>query len=199
MGALAAAIRALGLQVDPDEVDRRAAEALREVVPPRPFVDPAAELSAETLALLREGGFDTGPPRQGDEAPLLRAAEAYMALLGSSLSVPQVAQLLGVDGSLIRRRLLAGQLYGVRQPAGWRVPLFQFAGRQVVPGLGRVLPRLPAALHPLAVVRWFTSPHPELIRPDDPDATPASPLDWLRTGGDPAVVAELAEWALGRA
>src|SRR5687768_1990505 len=99
--ALAAAIRDLGLRVDPDEVDRRAAEALRSVVPRRLFLDPAAELPAETLSLLREGGFDTGPPRPGDEDAVLRAAEAYMALLASSLSVPQVARLLGVDGSLV--------------------------------------------------------------------------------------------------
>src|SRR4051794_27132851 len=124
--ALAAAIRDLGLAVDPDEVDRRAAEALRAIVPRRLFVDPAAELPPETLSLLREGGFDTSPPRPGDADAVLRAAEAYMALLGSSMSVPQVARLLGVDGSLIRRRLLARQLYGIRRPAGWLLPAFQF-------------------------------------------------------------------------
>ncbi|HEV8634480.1 MAG TPA: hypothetical protein VG370_09630 [Chloroflexota bacterium] len=196
-GALAAAIRDLGLTVDPDEVDRRAAEALRAVVPRRLFLDPATEFPAETLSLLREGGFDTSPPRPGDEDPVLRAAEAYMALLGSSLSVPQVARLLGVDGSLIRRRLLARQLYGIRRPAGWLVPAFQFDGGGVVPGLDRVLPHLSPAMHPLAIVRWFTTPHPELVRPDDPEETALAPIDWLRIGGDPTEVAELAESAAG--
>lgn len=195
--ALADAIRDLGLAVDADEVDRRAAEALRAVVPRRLFLDPAAEFPTETLSLLREGGFDTSAPRPGDEDPVLRAAEAYIALLGSSLSVPQVARLLGVDGSLIRRRLLARQLYGIRRPGGWLVPAFQFDAGRLVPGLDRVLPHLAPTMHPLAVVGWFTTPHPELVRPVDPAESALAPIDWLRTGGGPAVVAELAESAVG--
>jgi hypothetical protein len=195
--ALAAAIRDLGLAVDPDEVDRRAAEALRAVVPHRLFLDPATEFPPETLSLLREGGFDTSPPRPGDEDPVLRAAEAYMALLGSSLSVAQVARLFGVDGSLIRRRLLARQLYGIRRPGGWLLPAFQFDAGRLIPGLDRVLPHLSPAMHPLAVVGWFATPHPELVRPDDPEETALAPIDWLRIGGDPVAVAELAESAVG--
>src|SRR5438094_10545327 len=110
--ALAAAIRDLGLAVDPDEVDRRAAEALRAVVPHRLFLDPATEFPPETLSLLGDGGFATSPPRPGVEDPVLRAAEAYLALLVSSLAVIQVARLLGVDGRLIGRCLLSRQSYG---------------------------------------------------------------------------------------
>jgi hypothetical protein len=102
-----------------------------------------------------------------------------------------------VDGSLIRRRLLARQLYGIRRPAGWLIPAFQLVGEGVIPGLDRVVPRLPPGMHPLAVVRWFTTPQPDLTRMDDPDEAALSPADWLRTGGDPAAVAELAENAGG--
>ncbi len=105
--------------------------------------------------------------------------------------MPEVARLLGVDDSRVRQRLTKRSLYGIKLPDGWRLPAFQFdparPGR-LVPGIGRVLPRLDPALHPVAVYRWFTLPNVDLVLDD----TPVSPLDWLRSGGDPTEVAALA-------
>jgi hypothetical protein len=73
------------------------------------------------------------------------------------------------------------------------VPAFQFAERGLVPGIDRVLPRLPSWLDPLGTVNWFLRPHPDLHDPAGPDEAAISPLDWLRAGRDPRPGADLAE------
>jgi hypothetical protein len=197
--ATAKALQRLGIDIAPEELDRRIAQALLEIVPRHAVADPRSEFTAEERALLEEGGADLGPLRPGEDEAVVRTAAAYAALLASALTVPEAARRLGVDGSRIRQRLSARQMYGIRRPTGWLLPIFQFEGDRLVPGIERVLPRLNAHLHPLAVVGWFTRPHPDLFRPDDPDETPISPLEWLRSGGDPEVAAELADDAVGYA
>ena len=180
-----------GLQVDPEEFDRLVADALQEVVPLRPSPDPVAELSNDELALLAVGGMRFDPLPAGREHPLVRTAAQYAALLGSSLSVAEAAAHLGVAESRVRQRLGERTLYGIKRPGGWRLPRFQFAARGGVPGIERVLPRLAPDLHPLEVVGWFTTPHPDLTVGED--ERPVSPLDWLNAGLPPDTVASLAE------
>ena len=75
--------------------------------------------------------------------------------------------------------------------SSFTLPLFQLddTGQQLVPGLATVAPRL-ANVHPVAVARWFTLPHPDLV---DDDGNPVSPRAWLLGGGDPVEVAALAD------
>ena len=112
-------------------------------------------------------------------------------LLATARPVAEAARLLGVDPSRVRQRLGERSLYGLKTPRGWRLPAFQFDLDQpdrLVPGIGGVLAALPPDLHPVAVYNWLTLPDPDLAWGDEP----VSPLDWLRSGGDPAVVAALA-------
>jgi hypothetical protein len=60
-----------------------------------------------------------------------------------------------------------------------------------VPGIDRVFPRLPQSLNPVAVHRWFHTPNPDLEEREG-QAAALTPLQWLQTGNDPDVVAELA-------
>jgi hypothetical protein len=199
MGISTTVLERAGLHVDPEEFDRLVADALEEVVPLRPSPDPASELSEGELTLLATGGmrFDPLPADAGH--PLVRTAAQYAALLGSSLSVTQVAAHLGVAESRIRQRLGERTLYGIKRPGGWRLPRFQFVtegagggtGDSTVPGVEQVLPHLPPDLHPLAVVSWFGTPNPDLTVGQDEH--PVSPLDWLSAGMPPADVAALAE------
>jgi hypothetical protein len=53
-----------------------------------------------------------------------------------------------------------------------------------------VIPRIRVDAHPLAVQSWFLSPHQDLVI--GPEEAPVSPLQWLRAGNSPEVVAELA-------
>lgn len=194
MGISTAVLERAGLRVDPEEFDRLVADALEEIVPLRPSADPAAELSDDELALLAAGGMRFDPLPAGREHPLVRTAAQYAALLGSSLSVAQAAVHLEVAESRIRQRLGQRTLYGIKRPAGWRLPRFQFAARGTVPGIERVLPRLAPDLHPLEVVGWLTTPNPDLVvGAEDEEDRPVSPLDWLNSGLSPDAVAALAD------
>lgn len=100
-----------------------------------------------------------------------------------------VAELLGVDRSRISQRVTQRSLYAFTGPSGRRLyPRWQFRDDETLPGLRTVLEALPADLHPLVVRGWFTSPDVDL----DLDGDALSPVDWLATGGDPAVAADLA-------
>jgi hypothetical protein len=180
----------IGRRVSPDELENLIVEALDRIVPARVVADPSRDLTPEEVAALARGGVD--PAWRGSDAtdPVVRTAAEYAALLASSLTVEQVAGLLGVDSSRVRHRLADRTLCGIKERSGWRLPAFQFASARLVPGIDRVLPLLPTDLHPLAVVGWFTRPNPDLL--DDNEETPMRPLDWLSTGRDPDRVARLA-------
>lgn len=153
----------------------------------------ASVLTAEEERVLASGGFDTSPLRAEETEPLARTALEYARLLQSSLNVEQAAARLEVNPSRIRQRLAAEPrtLYGVKEGRSWRLPQFQFAGKKLVPGIDQVLATLPRDLHAVAVQRWFTTPHSDL-HADPEEEQSIAPLDWLRSGGDPEVVAELA-------
>jgi hypothetical protein len=185
-----AALERIGALVDAVDFDRLVAEALEQVVPARPLLDPRRELSASEIAVLEQGGFELEPLSLDNTHPLIRSAAAYAALIGSSLSVAQTAARLHVEGSRVRQRLGERTLYGIKMRSGWRLPLFQFTDEGTVPGIAVVLPRLDPSLHPLSVVGWFTTPNPDLTYGDDEE--PVSALSWLMTGRSPRTVAELA-------
>jgi hypothetical protein len=106
------------------------------------------------------------------------------------LSVPEAAARLGVDGSRVRHRIQARDLWALRTPGGRRLlPAIQFVpGAGLLPGLGDVLRSLPEDLHPLEQAAFLTGRRPELrLRGRD-----QSPVEWLARGGDVGVLAELA-------
>lgn len=159
---------------------------------PAPLVDdPRRELTPEEASALERGGFDLGPVdvAAGDD-PLAAMIAAYTRLLAESLTVEEAAERLGVNASRIRQRLAARTLYGIKWLGAWRLPSFQFEGTGTVPGIERVLPRLDPSLHPVAFAQWFTEPDTDLAL--GKGAAPLSPRDWLRSGGSPEVVAEIA-------
>jgi hypothetical protein len=153
----------------------------------------AVGFTAEEEKALKSGGLSPAPLKPGEEAPLTQTALEYAHLLQSSLSVAEAAELLDVNRSRVRQRLIADppSLYGIKEGKSWRLPRFQFAGRKPVPGIGLVIAALPRNLHPVAVVRWFTTPHQDL-RTGRNEERKVAPLDWLRAGKEPAVVADLA-------
>ena len=185
-----AVLERIGALVDPADFDRLIVEALEQVVPARPLLDPRRELTASEIAVLEQGGFELEPLELDDAHPLIRSAAAYAALIGSSLSVAQAAARLHVEGSRVRQRLGERSLYGIKMRSGWRLPLFQFTDQGTVPGIDVVIPRLDPTLGPLSVVGWFTTPNPDLTYGDDEE--PVSALTWLMAGRSPGPVIELA-------
>lgn len=62
----------------------------------------------------------------------------------------------------------------------WRLPLFQFERRLVLPGLARVLKALPEDLCSMDVVNWFVLRDADLRL--EGDEAPLSPREWLVSG-----------------
>jgi hypothetical protein len=190
MAISTAALERAGIHVEPEEFDRLVADALAEIVPLRTAPAPDSELSQAEADMLAEGGFLLEALVPNVRHPLAQSAAAYAALLASSLTVGQAARRLGVNESRVRQRLAARTLYGIKERSTWRLPLVQFEADGLVRGMERVLPRLAASLHPLAMVGWFTTPNPDL--PVGDEEQPSSPLEWLRSGRPIEVVADLA-------
>ncbi len=122
--------------------------------------------------------------------PLADSLTDYVAFLETSLTTSAAAKRLKLDVSRIRQRIREGSLYAVEHDDGWRLPLFQFERRSVLPGLAHVLASLPRNLHPLDVAEWFLNPHPDLEWRES-DAI-LSPREWLVRGGNPAEIEVLA-------
>lgn len=158
-----------------------------------PVLAASAPLTQPEAKGLASGGFNLAAPPRGAVSPLDRASAEFARLILDSYPTAGAAQVLGVNASRVRQRIQGSDrtLYAIRIGSEWRVPKFQFAGKALIPGLDQVLRVLPVNLHPVAVHRWLTTANPDLPD-DDGDETPLSPLDWLRTGRDPAVVASLA-------
>jgi excisionase family DNA binding protein len=185
--ALGATLREAGLQTAPSAFLDMVREALA-AVRTRAAVDPRNQFSTAEVAALERGGFDLRSPGRKGQTVLARTAAEYVAMLADALSVPQAAKRLGVDQSRIRQLLSGGSLYGVKVRGEWRLPSFQFTAQGTVPGIQGALRALPGDLHPIAVLEWFRNPDPDLEIGDEP----VSPLEWLRSGGDPARVGALA-------
>lgn len=147
----------------------------------------ATDLSAHEERLLAEGAFE--PPRRDGRFAADEGALAFMTLLRESLSPDEAAALLHVNTSRVRQRLGERRLFGIKEGRSWRLPRFQFAANRLVPGIDVVLAALPGTMHPVAVQRWFRTPHHDL---EVEGCEALAPLDWLKQGFEPARVTELA-------
>lgn len=163
-----------------------AALAVEEVGPRRPERT-RAPLSPQEAQLLVDGGFDE--PTLDAKLASDDGTLEYLRLLHDSLSPEEAANLLGVNASRVRQRLGERRLFGVKDGRAWRLPMFQFVEDRLVPGIDVALASLPQDLHPVAVHRWFRSPHPDL---EPETGVPLTPLEWLIQGLEPARIAELA-------
>ncbi len=185
-------LRRRGIQVSEEHFAALLEDALADRG--SPAADPRRVLTQSEARVLAGGGADLSAGTREEPGPGAEAAAALGGLLAGSLTVASTADLLGVDPSRIRHRLLEGSLYGIRVRGRWRLPAFQFGGAGagaaggMIPGLDHVLAVLPKDLHPVAVQRWLTTPNPDLAIDD----TPVSPLAWLQGGGASGPVVALA-------
>lgn len=149
-------------------------------------------LSEREEELLDAGGLEAAPQGTGAPDAVARTAAEFAELVVESYSVEKVSSVLKVNDSRIRQRLCSEErtLYGFKVGSGWRVPKFQFQRNKLVPGIEAVVASLPHDLDPVSTKRWFTSPSADL---ELDDGSHVSPLDWLRMGRPPAVVAEIAK------
>lgn len=181
MATLATVLQEHGISASEDELAAAAEEGLGWVL---------TSLGATALpegegALLDAAGLPETPGAYADSARA--SAGAYSALVATSLTVGEAAQLLGVTEGRVRHKIGRGDLYAL--PSGRRrLPLWQFTGSTTLPGLAQVVRALPPDEHPLGVLAFMTTPQAELELAGEP----VTPEQWLRAGGDPAPVADLA-------
>lgn len=151
--------------------------------------DPASTFAEIEARLLAQGGLDLAPARDHEPDVALRTATALAVIEVEGATVAEVAAALHVSPARIRQRALERTLYAIRVDDEWRLPRWQFGddGRPI-PGIATVVAALSRGVHPVAVWRFLSEPNPDLEMLDEP----VSPLEWLRTGGDPAPVAAVA-------
>jgi hypothetical protein len=191
VGAVLQVLESHGVHASEEEVAQAMEVALVESGFRLPYPDPRKQLKAEQVELLERGGFELDRLEFGLEDPIARTAFEYAVLRATALTTQKAAKRLGVNDSRVRQRLSERALYGIKAGDEWRLPAFQFARKGLVPGIERVFPRLPKSLNPVAVYRWFHSPNPDLEEREG-QGRALTPLQWLQSGNDPDVVAELA-------
>ncbi|KAA9157173.1 DNA-binding protein [Amycolatopsis acidicola] len=175
-----------GLRVDAAEFLTLVEDVARRLSPQNP--DPGQYFSAGQRSALADVGLDLSPRQDGEPDYRARTVAAHAVLAESSLTVAEAAHALGIDPSRIRHRLAARRLAGWKSQNGWRLPAWQFAGKDVLPGLDVVLAAVPADQPALVVAAFMTTPQDDL----EINGEPASPREWLLAGGDPRLAARLA-------
>ena len=173
----------------PDQLNesmRRAIESMHQTL----YSSSNDDLSDGEVELLRRGGLDTSAHKDKDD-PLISYAAEFAALLETSLSAAEVAdQLGGITSVRVRQMIRDGSLIAAQVDNRWKVPEFQLERDKTVPNICAVNVEIPGTLDTVSIFRWYTTPDPEL---ETPDGKIVSPLDWLKSGLDPAEAIALAQ------
>jgi hypothetical protein len=169
--------------------DKLALRAIEEVPVDPAAADPHATFTELEAAILTSGGLDLRPRRLDEPDVVVQTAIGLALVELKAAPVAELAQTMRVTPARVRQRALERTLYAVRVDDEWRFPRWQLDqdGRPI-PGIASVTAALPAGVHPVAVQRFMITPNPDL----EIDDAIVSPLDWLRTGGDPGPVAAIA-------
>jgi hypothetical protein len=183
--SLRAVLARAGLRVESDEFLALVEDAASRLAPADP--DPAEYFSDSQRAALTDVGLDLSPRGPKERDPRARTVALQAVLRDTALSVAGAAERIGVDSSRIRHRLADGRLIGWKDRGGWRLPVWQFTGDSVLPGLDAVLAAAPDDQPPLVVAGFMTTLQQDLRTAGEP----TTPRDWLLAGGDPAAVAAL--------
>ncbi|HEX5533523.1 MAG TPA: hypothetical protein VFX33_07260 [Actinomycetales bacterium] len=149
----------------------------------------AGDLSQHERDILESAGVDLDGPDDFGRPEITTAAQ-YAALLHDALTVDQAAERLQVSPGRVRQRLSDRTLYGIQSGGRrtWRMPSWQFTQDGAVPGIDTVLRSLPPQLHPVTVTEFMHATTTDL----SVVGHAVSPLQWLLSGHDPSVVADLA-------
>lgn len=153
------------------------------------YAPSSGELTPSELALLEKAGVDVDEHPDREDLMMAYATE-FAAILATSLSAAETAKRLrGVTAVRVRQMIREGALYAIRIEGRWKIPVFQFDDEGLVPNIGQVNTALSKSLDAVSVLRWYTTPDPEL---EIPGRDALSPLEWLKAGMDPAPVVKIA-------
>ena len=142
------------------------------------YSESARELTAAELEVLEASGADTHEHADLPD-PMGAYATEFAAILETSLSTSVAAKRLSVHSVRIRQLIGDGSLYAVQIDGRWRIPEFQFGRKKLVPNIGEVNKVIDRGLDPVSILRWYTTPDPEL---ETSGGEILSPLAWLKRG-----------------
>lgn len=163
-----------------------AADVIAQIADAAEETPEAASLPQSRADILTSiGSLEAMPPVSRRAST--RTALAAARIVADSLTVKDVARLLGVGESRVRQRAAEGSLFAIRARRPLRFPAFQFTDGAELPGWADIAPLFPNDEHPAVVERFMVSPAVDL----EIDGDSVSPRDWLLSGGDPAEVAAL--------
>jgi hypothetical protein len=160
--------------------------------------------ATQAVSFLREYGgeavraaLDRDPADVAEQLAKSRT-EAIGAAVAASLTLTEAAAALGLSRSAITYRIRKRRLYSFTVDRRRYLPRWQFqpvdsagsadadSSLEPIPGLDVVVPAIDKAEHPLGVHNFMTT---LLV-----DFEAGSPVEHLRVGADPAIVAEWFEW-----
>jgi hypothetical protein len=146
---------------------------------------PEAEAEALREAGISLEGAQDDPAGAGQVAA---GVARFHRFRDEALTVSEAAGRLGVSAGRVRQLITAKSVISIpNDDGGHLLPAWQFVGNRVVPALDR-LADVVVAVHPLTFAGFMTRPDVDLVV----DGEPVSPVQWLISGGDPAVVRDLA-------
>lgn len=178
-----------GLTARPPETLNAALKHAIESMHRTLYAPSSGELTASELTLLEKAGLDVDEhPDRSD--PMMDYATEFGAILATSLSATEAARRLhGVTAVRVRQMIRDRSLYAIRIEGRWKIPAFQFEKQGLVPNIGTVNAVVPQTLDAVSVLRWYTTPDPEL---ETPSGNIVSPLAWLKAGMDPEPLTRIA-------
>jgi hypothetical protein len=182
---------ARGMQSAAPEGLNAALRLVMDSMPTLLYGDPMDELTAEEIAVLKEGGVDLSTVIDRD--PVAETAIQFAAIIESSLTIKEAAARLGKPESQVRQMIARRTLYSVMLDARRYVPIFQFKKEGgLLPNITKVNMAMSPDLHPVEVFEWYTFPNLDLYLNDDIDQT-ISPIAWLAAGRDYRTLVTLAK------
>ncbi|OYO13710.1 hypothetical protein BI335_13705 [Enemella evansiae] len=122
-------------------------------------------------------------PQVAAAATVRARREGAQQTLASTVTAAEVARMVSRDRSVVSRWAGKGQLYRFQVRGVDRYPRWQFIDGEPLPGLGEVVPAIPAGMVPSAVETFMGTEFEELAG--------LTPHDWLRAGNPAAAVARL--------
>jgi excisionase family DNA binding protein len=152
------------------------------------YSESGREMTAAELEVLEASGADTHEHADLSD-PMAAYVTEFAAILETSLSTAAAAKRLGVHSVRIRQLIGNGSLYAVQVDGRWRIPAFQFGRKKLVPNIGEVNAVIDRGLDAVSVLRWYTTPNPEL---ETSGGEILSPLVWLKRGLPAARLAAIA-------
>lgn len=182
---------ARGMQSAAPEGLNAALRLVMDSMPTLLYGDPMDELTAEEIAVLKEGGV--GLSTVIDRDPVAETAIQFAAIIGSSLTIKEAAARLDKPESQVRQMIARRTLYSIMLDARRYIPIFQFKKEGgLLPNITKVNMALSPDFHPVEVFEWYTFSNLDLYLNDDIDQT-ISPIAWLAVGRDYRTLVTLAK------